>query len=324
MSVISTLTSGLRGRVTSPPHARGIGVLLVATALLIGASACGSDDPESSDEPLRAGSFNFDEGRTLSWIYALALEANGVPVDTSAISPGSTREILAPALEDGEIDFVPEYIGSFLNFAGGEATADASQTYGAAREHLAAQGVTLLPFAPAQNTNSFVISRELSERLGATRLSDLTPYARDLVFGATPECPRRALCAIGLQDVYGIRFGQFEPLDLNGRVARLEAGQIDVALLFSTDAIIATHDWVVLEDDQSLQPAENISLAIRTPALDRDDVGVEAIVAAVSERLTTEELRDLNRQVQIERLPAEDAARRWLEAQGLAAAADSQ
>ncbi|MEZ4504187.1 MAG: glycine betaine ABC transporter substrate-binding protein, partial [Dehalococcoidia bacterium] len=122
-----------------------------------------SGDSEPTDEPLRAGSFNFDEGRVLSWIFALAFEDGGIEVDTSNLEPGSTREILAPALEEGTIDFVPEYIGSLLDFVGGEAVPDPDVTFAEARSRMLERGVTLLPSAPAQNNNAFVVTRALSE-----------------------------------------------------------------------------------------------------------------------------------------------------------------
>src|SRR5690554_1729597 len=48
----------------------------------------------------------------------------------------------------------------------------------------------------------------------------------------------------------------FVPLDTGGPLtkAALEAGDIDVALLFSSDGAIAANGWVLLEDDQDLQP----------------------------------------------------------------------
>ncbi|MEZ4502258.1 MAG: glycine betaine ABC transporter substrate-binding protein, partial [Dehalococcoidia bacterium] len=197
------------------------------------------------------------------------------------------------------------------------AVPDPDVTFAEARSRMLEHGVTLLPSAPAQNSNAFVVTRALSAERGLTRISDLAAVAAEMTLGAPPECPRRALCAVGLSEVYGVTFGEFEPLDLDGRVAALEAGTIDVALLFSTDAVIAARDWVVLEDDRGLQPAENVSLAIRTEVLERSDVDIEAIVANVSAQLTTQELRELNRQVQVDRVPAEDVARTWLEARGL-------
>ena len=99
----------------------GRGHLVVAVAA-VAIAACGDDDKDGPT--IRAAGFNFAESHILSWIYAIALEEEGFPVDTSAIQPGSTREIIKPALESGDLDYVPEYVGTLLRFLGGEPTSD--------------------------------------------------------------------------------------------------------------------------------------------------------------------------------------------------------
>ena len=48
-------------------------------------------------------------------IYAQALEANGYTVDRAGIGLGQ-RPVVAPAIESGQIDLQPEYIGSRLGY----------------------------------------------------------------------------------------------------------------------------------------------------------------------------------------------------------------
>jgi osmoprotectant transport system substrate-binding protein len=94
--------------------------------------------------------------------------------------------------------------------------------------------------------------------------------ASQLTLGGPPECPDRPFCIPGLEEVYGIEFGNFVPLDVGGplTVEALQNGEIDVALLFSTQSVIAENGWVLLEDDQGLQTAENITPVVRQDALD--------------------------------------------------------
>ena len=89
------------------------------------------------------------------------------------------------------------------------------------------------------------------------------------MFGGPPECPERAYCLRGLKRTYGLHFKAFVPLDAGGPLTlqALRAGDIGVALLFTTDPNISAHHLVVLTDDRALQPAENI-----TPVLRRDVV----------------------------------------------------
>jgi len=289
---------------------------LLLTAMVLAVACSGDDEPRPT---IRAAGFNFSESHVLAWIYAIAFEDADFEVDTSRIQPGSTREILKPALEEDEIDYLPEYIGTLLSFLGGDPTGDSQSNYEAARARYADTGIALLDYAPAQDQNAFVVTRAFAEERGIRSLTDLAPIADELTFGATPECPERPFCAIGLREVYGIEFDEFIPLDARSRVGALQRGTIDVALAFTTDASLASNDWLVLEDDQQLVPAENVALAIRMNIVEAYGDELIELVAAISAELTTEALSELNRQVQVDGLDSEAAARTWLQSNGLLA-----
>ncbi len=76
-----------------------------------------------------------------------------------------------------------------------------------------------------------------------------------------PTARRTQFCIPGLQSVYDLDLSaNFVPLDGGGplTVAALDEGEIDVAILFSTDGTIADKGWVVLNDDKGLINADNI------------------------------------------------------------------
>ncbi len=300
---------------------RGLWVASVIAVLAIAGCTAEQDAPSTpanppASAPIRAAAFNFGESAVLSWIYALALRDAGFEVDVTQIQPGRTRELLLPMLFDGQVDYVPEYIGSLLGFLGGEPSGDSDANSERASELLAERGVTLLPYAPAEATNAFVVTRDFAESRGIFRLSDLGPIASQLTFGAPPECPVRPFCAVGLREVYGIQFGEFLPLDFRARVTSLANDEIDVALLFTTDAAIAANDWVILEDDRQLEPAENVAIAIRTAIVDAHGAPLTELLGRISASITSEVLTDLNGRVQLGRESPEEVARAWLEDQG--------
>ena len=140
--------------------------------------------------------------------------------------------------------------------------------------------------------------------------------ASQLTLGGPPECPERPFCIPGLKETYGIEFGEFVPLDVGGplTVEALRGGDIDVALLFSTSSVIGDEGWVVLEDDKSLQTAENITPVVRTEVL--DDTITERL-NAVSAALNTENITVLNGQVEIHGEDPETVAAGFLESEGL-------
>lgn len=94
----------------------------------------------------------------------------------------------------------------------------------------------------------------------------------------------------------------------------LENGDIDMALLFSTQGIIAEKGWVVLEDDMTLQGSDNLVPLIRSDKVDAD---VETILNGVSAALTTEELTELNRRVDSDKEDTAVVAEEFLTDKGL-------
>ena len=294
---------------------RRLAIPLLAVVLTM--TACGGGGgTTAAGDGVTVAAFGFSESRILAELYAQAMEAKGIRV-RRALDLAS-REVVDPALEQGVVDFVPEYSGTaleFLNRGAGQATSDPETTYRLLQEAFAERGVTALAPAPAQDQNAVAVTRATAERLGLTRVSDLQPVAAGLVFGAPPECPERRFCLAGLSSVYGLSFKEFRPLDAGGplTVGALEGDEIDVGLLFTTSPAVATSDLVLLEDDLGLQPAENVVPVVRTAVLERHGDTLRGAVDEVSRVLTTEELVRLNRRVDVDGASPAEAARAWLD-----------
>jgi osmoprotectant transport system substrate-binding protein len=144
------------------------------------------------------------------------------------------------------------------------------------------------------------------------KLSDLVELAPGLTFGGPPECPDRPFCLQGLEEVYGLQFGAVQ--SMTSRAATVEAlvaGDIDVGLLETTDARLAVAPIQLLIDDRDLQPPENVIPLVRADALDRWGEELRTALDAVSERLTTNDLVQLNRRVELDGLTPEEAAAAW-------------
>jgi len=299
-----------------------LGLALASVLTLVGGVASNAVQaaPSAQKPTIRMGSTNFAEQTIVAELYSQVLEANGYTVERR-LNLGS-REIVAPALESGQIDMYPEYMATMLAFTTKGAqlgSGDPVATSMSLSEALASKGISLLDFAPAVDTNALVVTRATAQRLNLTTTSDLAAYQDQLVLGGPPECPDRPFCLIGFRDVYGINFKDFRPLDAGGpiTVAALDAGQIDVALLFSSDAVIAARDFVTLEDDKHLQLADNVAPVIRTDVLNASPDEIRALTNSVSMLLTTDELVGLNRMVGTDRMDPKDAASSWLKAKGL-------
>lgn len=297
-----------------------LGAASLALAVTLGACGPGEDDDngaagDGGEKPsLTVGAVGFAENQIVAEMYAAVLEDAGYEVDRETTL--ESREILHPALKSGEIDIAPEYLSSLYLYLEpeGEASGDAEEMVSLLEESL--DGVEILEPAAANDTNAFVVTPELADEQGLSTMSDLADVAGDLVLGGPPECPERPFCIPGLQEVYGIEFGDFKPLDVGGpiTVEALAGGEIDVALLFSTSSVIIDRGWIVLEDDQSLQNAENITPAVNADVLNEE---ITSLLDAVSAELTTENMTELNGRVELDNEDPADVARSFLEEAGV-------
>ena len=142
------------------------------------------------------------------------------------------REVVAPALEQGHIDLVPEYLGTATECFG--APTDGMADLATALE---AKGLEPLQPSPAQDVNVFVVTEETAGVHGLERISDLAEVASSFRFGGPVECPDRPLCLAGLQATYGLSFAEFVPNRTLAITAEaLIREEIDVGVMFSTAA----------------------------------------------------------------------------------------
>ncbi len=279
--------------------------------------------PGTGRPVITVGSFNFPESVLLAYLYSGVLAGKGYPV---RVLPGlGTRELVDPALMAGLVQLVPEYTGSALEFASlgrMHATASAAGTARALARSMAGRGLVTGRPAAAQDGNAIVVTAATAARYRLRTISDLARVARRLVFGGPPECPERPYCLPGLRLVYGLRFREFVPLDAGGPLTRqaLAAGDIGVALLFTTDPAIRARHLVILADNRGLQPAENVVPVLRRATVAWYGPRLLATLDALSARLSTAALVSLDAQVQLGGRSPAAVAENWLRAEGLVAA----
>ena len=152
----------------------------------------------------KVGSTNFGEQEIVAELYSQVLESAGAKVDRK-FKLGN-REVVAPALEKGDIDLYPEYIGSYMAFLDKNATVPTDVA--AAVTQLAtlagAKNIVLGAAAPAEDKNGFVVTAATASKYKLAKMSDLAGVKDTLTLGAPPECPQRPYCGLGLTKTYGL------------------------------------------------------------------------------------------------------------------------
>jgi len=314
---------------------------LVASLAL---AACGSADPLSEDpaEPdgdaagdtasdpadapsgsIVVGGASFTEMQIMEEMYGALLTDAGYEIEIIA---SDSREIYGQALIDGDIDVVPEYAATMAEYLNREvngpdaplvATNDAAETV-AAMEPLADElGLVVAQPAEAASQNGYAILETVATENDITTLSDFAAFQPDIVLAATEECSTRPFCQPGLQDTYGFAISEVLPLGFGSPQAKAAVVQdeADMVLVGTTDATLAADGLVLLEDDQSLQLADNLVPVLN--ATSAEDATLVETLNALAPLLTTEDLAELNRRVDADReLPA-DVATEFLTEAGL-------
>jgi osmoprotectant transport system substrate-binding protein len=314
--------------------ALGASVLALVSACTTGggsspstaASAAGtSPSPATSSAPpptIKIGSVGFYEAKIVAEIYAQALEAKGYTVDRAGIGLG-TRDVLLPALESGQIDMEPEYIGSGLShYEPGKQTGDpkANQTELQNALSSKAGGITVLDFSPGFDQNAFVIRKDTVDQLHLAKMSDTTAVQNQLKWGLATDCKTNPVCAKALKDQYGLAPTNVTYLSAcdTPMAKALLAKTIDVGELCSTQPDIQKNGWTVLEDDKHTQPADNISPLVRNDYLAKvlDQAGFKKILNDVSAKITTDGLLKMNSAFAFDKKDVKDIATQWLKDNG--------
>ena len=281
----------------------------------------GATGSPAADLPsITIGSAPFWESAVVAEIYAQALESAGFTVERQL--EAGPRETTHPALVDGQIDLMPEYIGGLLGQTyGGEPTPDVEESLTALRDELEADGLVALEPTPGTDADGFAVRQETADEFDLVTMSDLAEVADQVTWGVAQECADNPNCGPGLQEVYGIDLAELDVETLSAcstAIAEaLNADNIDVAQVCTTQPEIVAFNLVLLEDDQGLAPAQNIVPVVGQEVADEGGDLLADTLNSVSELLTTEELTNLGNAVVINGESYADAASQWLEDNGL-------
>ncbi|MGM7444109.1 ABC transporter substrate-binding protein [Streptomyces tunisiensis] len=303
-------------------HGAAAVALAAAAALLTGCSSGDtSDNPLDGDKAeagtVVVGSNNFAESTLLADIYGEALRAKGLKVAYKH-NIGS-RETTYGLMKNGSVTVLPEYNGSLLAYLDEKAEQTSADAVNEAVKAKLDKQLTLLESSPAEDKDSVALNAATAKKYGLTAestLADLKEAAPELVIGGSPEFQTRQQGLKGLEEVYGLTFKSFKALDAGGPLtqAALAQNEVQAADVFTTDPTIVKEKFVVLKDPENLFGYANVTPLVRKDGLPQE--GVEAL-NAVSAKLDTKTLLDLDAQVQLDKKDPLDVAKAWLKSAGL-------
>jgi osmoprotectant transport system permease protein len=213
--------------------------------------------------PLRIGSKRFTESYVLAEVVARELDRDRQSWEHLPGMGGTI--ILWQALLTGGIDLYPDYTGTIsetiLEHPGRLDLAEM-------RVLLARQGIGVGPELGFDNTYALAMRRDRAHELGLQAISDLRHHPR-LVVGLTHELLERQDGWRPLVDCYGLRMERVIGLEHSLAYTAIVRGEIDVMDAYSTDAKLAEHDLMVLEDDLHFFPTYRAVILYRLEVEER-------------------------------------------------------
>lgn len=310
---------------------RKIAALTATAGLALGLAACGGSRGDSNDPGndsnnqskgrIVIGSATFPESELIAQMYGYALTAAGFDVEVRA-NIGS-REVYAKALENDEIQVVPEYVGTVTEYFNAQingkdapqtdpiATSDADETVNELNDLISDLDLIATPASDAADQNAFAVTKDFADKNNLSKMSDLTKLNGQLILGGPAECPTRPFCQLGLEQTYGLKFKSFKATDAGGPVTfgALKDGTINLGLVFSSDGAVAENGLKVLEDDKNLQTADNI-IALYRKGISPDAI---RILEKVNASFSTEDLQELNKKIAIDKDEPAKLAEEWVQ-----------
>ena len=161
-----------------------------------------------------------------------------------------------------------------------------------------------------------------ADKLGIKTISDLGVYVTKnpakLIFALDSEFWERP---DGFKDVmktynFKLPVKQVKKMTVGLTYQALQKGLVNSAMGFSTDGRIAAFGFVNLVDDKFFFPVYNPVPVVRKAILDKYPE-IKGILKPIADNLTTEEMQELNKAVDVDHKQVHDVAMDWLKSKNL-------
>lgn len=262
-----------------------------------------------ADEVIRVGSKRFTESYILGEILKQTIAASGQVTVEHRQGLGNTA-IVFEALKSGAIDLYADYTGTIEKEI---LKSDQALTLAQMNAALAPLGVAVGVPLGFNNTYALGMREAQAQQLGIKTLSDLAQHLElgQLKFGLTQEFIGRADGWPGLKRHYKIPLATPQGLDHGLAYEAINAGQLDVMDVYSTDAKIERYHIRVLMDDRAFFPKYDALLLYRLDTAARFPAAMAA-VQRLAGTIDAAQMIGMNARVEIDKLTFADAAREFV------------
>ena len=261
--------------------------LMLAVGLLLVAG-------ESRPDPraIMVGSKNFTEGVVLGELVR-ALASTETPAEHRQ-ALGGTR-LVFNALVSGEIDVYAEYTGTLTHEILAQQQPESREEI---REILAESGLRMSESLGFRDNFALGMRKDLAERLGIRRVSDLRAHP-DLVVRFGTEFMERGDGWPGLKRHYSLPQQDVLGVEHDLAYRGMAAGGVDLTDLYTTDAEITYYDLLTLEDDLDYFPSYEALLLYRAELAETQPAALQAMLR-LEGQIDEAEMIAMNARVKLE------------------------
>jgi osmoprotectant transport system substrate-binding protein len=297
--------------------------LLVIISLVV-LAGCGSSNT-SSGSSSSGGSSNSSihltvggkldtEAQLLTSLYAQVLEHAGFQV-TEKPKLG-TNDIVFNAISKGDIDLYPEFTATGLAKLGLKTTHNVQQDYQAVKAGYEKNyKITWLDLSPLNDTYGICTTKANATKYNVTKVSDLAPLASKLTIATPPDGQSDPNVLPGVKPTYGFTFGSTKVLDAAVTYSAVTQGQAQFNICYTTSALIAKDNFVLLQDDKNLFPNYQVAPIVRQDTLSKAP-GIATALNKLAPLLTSTVSSQLQLQV-VNGATPHDVALQFLKSKGL-------
>ncbi len=298
-------------------------ICIIVIIVLVSCLALGSLAASGAEtKKIVVGAKDFTEQYVLGNLISLLLQENGFKVEEKF---GTAAAITRAGLISGQIDLMPDYTGtaSAVYFKYPEKINDPVKLYEMVKkDDLEQNNMVWLGRTSFNNTYALAIKKDMINTMG-TSISSLSEYVN--------KDPQKVLIAVNhtfyerekdgifaMAEAYGMNIlrKNVKAMDTGLTYDAIDRDQVDVAMVFGTDAKLRKFDLLVLEDDKNFFPIYNISIVVNKDILDKYPE-IEKILLPITQLIDTDTMINLNYEVDGKGKPARMVAEEFLKEKGL-------
>lgn len=296
-----------------------IGSVLLALVFVL--AACGGGKSAAGGEIFTYGAQTYSDPKIMGDMVKLLVE-DQTDHEVEIKSDIQASPQILGALDQGDLDFATLYTGEVYNnhFDDDqvEFTTDPVKTLEQAQE-LFGEKYDMKWYDPIGFTNqySITIDKDFAEENGIETMSDLASFAPGMKMGADSAWKERANDGYrDFQETYGYEFESVAGMEISLMYEGIASGDLDVITAYTVDPHILENNLVTLEDDMNFFAPYQGSLVAKNEILDEYPEVAEILDSLVNQ-VSTEDMTELIREVDINQRDINEVAKEYLVENGM-------